>query len=135
MNIWKTALFVFIGSGIGGMLRFFLSEYIGQRMHALSRHQCSFLDTFPVATLIVNISGCLLIGMIYGAADRGINLSPEMKAMLAAGFCGGLTTFSTFSHENYLLFNSNHIYTLIIYIAVSVLLGFGAAILGHAILK
>lgn len=85
---------------------------------------------------MVNILGCFLIGLIYGVVDGNtFHLSEQAKAFLTAGFCGGLTTFSTFSNENYLLFQSSEFFILLIYVAVSILLGFLAAYGGHALMR
>lgn len=127
--MFKLLLGVFLGSGLGGCLRFLVSHYMTKAIG-----NGSAVAMFPWATFAVNIVGCFLIGLIYGLVANGsVNLSPEMKTFLTAGFCGGLTTFSTFSHENYLLFEGNHIGMLLIYAAVSLVTGFGAAWLGHAV--
>lgn len=127
--MFKLLLGVFVGSGLGGCLRFLVSHYMNKAIGSSSA-----VAMFPWATFAVNIIGCFLIGLIYGfAANGSVSLSNEAKAFLTAGFCGGLTTFSTFSHENYLLFEGNHIGTLLIYAGVSLLTGFGAAWLGHAV--
>jgi len=126
----KLAFVVFIGSGIGGVCRFLLSD-IANKIFSKSCPQSEILSCFPYGTFIVNIIGCFIIGLIYGLIDKNIILSQEARLLLTTGFCGGLTTFSTFSHENLLLFNeSNHI-TLIIYAIASLILGFTFAWLGH----
>lgn len=124
----KLLLSVFVGSGIGGVLRFVISGYINRLSGS-----GSLVALFPWATLTVNIIGCFIIGLVYGLIDNGaISLSAEAKAFVTAGFCGGLTTFSTFSHENFLLFQSDHPGLLLLYAAASLITGFAAAYLGHA---
>ena len=114
--------YIAVGSGIGGVMRFLVSRWItGMSDSAL----------FPWGTFAVNIIGCLLIGLIYGVADRGCDLTPEMKAFLTVGLCGGFTTFSTFVHENYLLFNSSNFPTVALYAGTSFTLGLLAAYAGH----
>lgn len=128
----RLALCVFVGSGIGGVCRFLVSAAVNRLVSASNLPVAAAL--FPWATLLVNVAGCLIIGLIYGAVDNGtVNLSAETKTLLTAGFCGGLTTFSTFSHENYLLFQSHNPGITLLYVAVSIVLGFLAAWAGHAI--
>lgn len=126
----KPAFVVFIGSGLGGVCRFLLSDF-ANRIFSKTCQQTSVLSCFPWGTFFVNIIGCFLIGAIYGLIDRNIIMSQEAKLLLTTGFCGGLTTFSTFSHENLLLFNGSNHLTLIIYASVSLIFGFTFAWLGH----
>lgn len=130
----KMLICVFLGSGIGGTARYGLSVLIN-RMVGDQYDKLSFIGLFPWATLAVNVIGCFLIGLIYGAVDSGaISISNTAKVFLTAGICGGLTTFSTFTHENYLLFQSSSFGVLLVYVAVSIVAGFGAAWGGHAVL-
>ncbi len=95
----------------------------------------SVSSIFPWGTFCVNIAGCFLIGLIYGLVDRNIPISPEMRLFLTVGFCGGFTTFSTFAHENYLLFDSSRFPIVLLYMAVSCAAGFAAAWAGHFITR
>lgn len=119
----NTILIVGAGSCLGGMARYLLSKLI----------QTSAGGVFPWGTLAVNVLGCLVIGFVYGLLDRGFNLSEGMKMFLTVGFCGGFTTFSTFMNENYLLFGSGHLLTVLAYAAVSLLLGLGMTYAGYRI--
>lgn len=136
----KLLLSAFIGSGIGGTIRFFVSHFFASRTSlpslASSAEEVSFFALFPWHTFLVNIAGCFIIGLVYACVDHNIfSISPEMKTFLTVGICGGLTTFSTFSHESLLLFQSGHPFTALGYISLSLLLGVGAALLGHVIIK
>jgi CrcB protein len=116
----KTALIIFAGSGLGGVLR-----YLVQKL---------FIDAgyvnFPTGTFVVNILGCFLIGLFNALAEKNNLISTELRLALTTGFCGGFTTFSTFANENMnLLRNGDYTY-FSLYIIFSVMLGIGAVILG-----
>jgi len=126
----KLAFVVFMGSGIGGVCRFLLSD-IANKLFSKSCQQSSILSSLPFGTFLVNVIGCFIIGLIYGLIDKNVIMSQEAKILLTTGFCGGLTTFSTFSHENLLLFNGGNHITLVIYAIASLMFGFTFAWLGH----
>ena len=88
----KSILIVGAGSFLGGALRFLIST--------LMKGACT--SSFPWGTLTVNLIGCLLIGVIYGLFARHSSISHSMCLLLTTGFCGGFTTFSTFSNEGVL---------------------------------
>lgn len=106
-------LVVGAGSCIGGMARYGISKLI--TVHSGG--------DFPWGTLCVNLAGCLLIGLIYGAIARGFSLSEQMKLFLTVGFCGGFTTFSTFVHENHALMTGGSLLPVLLYAAVSLVGG------------
>jgi fluoride exporter len=83
--IWYVAL----GGAIGSVTRYLVGVAIQGR---------SGLD-FPVGTLLVNVSGCLLLGFLIRYALATPAITPEVRALLTTGLCGGYTTFSTFSYE------------------------------------
>lgn len=121
--MWTNLLYVMIGSAIGGGCRFLVSKVVTDNTASV----------FPWGTFAVNLVGCLLIGVLFGLADRGVSLSPQMKALLITGFCGGFTTFSTFAHENYLLLNDSRFWILFLYAVLSFALGLLLAHAGHAL--
>lgn len=96
----------------------------------ITEHVCG---SFPWGTFAVNMIGCLVIGLLFGLIDRGVSMSPQMRALLITGFCGGFTTFSTFTHENYLLFNDSRFWLFFLYAITSFALGLLLAHVGHAI--
>lgn len=82
-------IIVFIGAGIGGVLRYWLSGYVYK-----------FLPpTFPYGTLSVNILGSFIIGIVMYYLDANELITQNIRLFLTIGFCGGLTTFSAFSYE------------------------------------
>lgn len=116
---------VALGSALGGVCRYLLSGVVTDKFPAL----------FPWGTFVVNILGCLIIGLIYGMIDRGVNMGDAARLFLTVGFCGGFTTFSTFAHENYLLFGNGNALILAAYAALSLFFGILAAHLGHLLVR
>ena len=116
----KTLLFIFLGGGAGSLLRYSVQLMLHQRI-------TPFL--FPWATLSVNILGSFCIGLFYAWTAR-FNLSNDTRLLLTTGLCGGFTTFSTFSHEGMTMLRQGFYGTFFLYIALSILLGVGAAFAG-----
>jgi CrcB protein len=121
----KTLIFVGSGGFLGSIARFLASRYI----------QNNFPSAFPYGTFFVNISGCLLIGLIYGFSERSSLLTPGWKLFLTVGFCGGFTTFSTFANENLALLRDGAYFNFSLYTGLSVLLGIAATFFGVLITK
>ena len=116
----KDIIIVGIGSGIGGICRYLVSLLMGQAGNG-----------FPWGTLTVNVAGCLLIGILWGMTSRFPNLSPTLTLLLMVGFCGGFTTFSTFSKEGLSMLQANN-YLMFTYYAIgSTVLGIMAVALGY----
>lgn len=115
---------VFLGGGLGSVIRYLLSVLINGRGGAW--------DGFPWGTFFVNITGCLLIGIFYVCSSR-FNLSAESRLFLTVGLCGGYTTFSTFSNESLALLREGMYATSILYIGSSVVVGLAAVWLGMAV--
>jgi len=120
----KILLAIGIGSFIGGIFRYLLSQFI----------QARFLSAFPYGTLFVNIIGCFLIGLVFGLADRG-NLTQEWRLIIATGFIGGFTTFSAFSNETVSMLRDGQLGYALVYIIASVVLGLMATFIGISIIK
>ncbi len=108
----KELLAVFIGSGLGGLSRFGLGKWIN------SWHN----QHFPYGTFAVNVMACFILGLAIGLADHKQLLSPTARLFLTVGFCGGFSTFSTFSLETISLFQQGHNSSLVLYILGSILL-------------
>ncbi len=121
----KTILLVGTGGFLGSVSRFLASRFM----------QMSFPSAFPYGTFLVNITGCLLIGLIYGFSERSSLLTTEWKLFLAVGFCGGFTTFSTFANENLALLRDGEFFYFILYTGLSVFLSITATFLGVLITK
>jgi len=122
---WKNILLVGLGGGVGSIARFLCQKYI----YTWHPHP------FPFGTLIVNVTGCFLIGLFYALAEKGNLLTPEWRILLTTGFCGGFTTFSTFALENVTLLRTGDLVYFLWYTAASVVLGILATWLGIFLLK
>ena len=120
----KDIVLVGIGSGIGGICRYLISL-------CMSHSQ----GGFPWATFVVNIVGCLLIGILWGLTSRFQNLAPAFSLLLMVGFCCGFTTFSTFSKEGLILLHANNYTLFALYTIGSVALGIVAVALGYSATK
>jgi fluoride exporter len=116
----KQVLLVGLGGGIGSIARFLCQKYIYE-WHP---------HTFPFGTLIVNVAGCFIIGLIFGLGEKSQVLSAEWRLLLATGFCGGFTTFSTFAAENIGLLKNGQFLWFALYTAGSVIVGILATWIG-----
>ena len=108
----KSLLLIFLGGGTGSVLRYLLTISIYRQG----------TTNFPWGTFAVNILGCILIGVFYTLTSR-IHINNDIRLMLTIGFCGGFTTFSTFSNESLQLLKSGLYPSFFTYIIGSVVLG------------
>lgn len=115
-----------IGSGsfMGGVFRYLLCRLIDSKQ----------VSSFPWATLLVNVTGCFLIGLLFGLFGKW-SISHEWKLFLATGLLGGFTTFSAFSNETYCLINQGQILTAMGYILSSILFGLMGTFAGYMLIK
>jgi len=116
----KMILAVALGSATGGVARFLLSAWLEQRT----------ASSFPWPTLVVNISGSLLLGFLATWTFETAGVSPELRALLTTGLCGGYTTFSTFSLETFALAEEGQWSRAGAYVALSVIISIAAAAAG-----
>ena len=117
----KNILLIGTGGFIGSVARYFVSR--------LNLH-IDFLS-IPVGTLVVNVLGSFLIGFLIGISAKSMILNADLRMFLMVGLCGGFTTFSTFTGENLALMQSGQFLSVLIYTALSILLGFTAVYLGY----
>jgi CrcB protein len=117
-----TLLLVLLGGGLGAPARYLLDRWVQ------SRHRARF----PWGTLLVNLIGCLLLGIVAGGlAHRA--WPDDVYALLGTGFCGGLTTFSAFSVEAVELMQGRLTWRALGYLALSCSLGFAVLAGGYAL--
>ena len=112
--------FVAIGSAVGGTCRYLLTAWVQHRI----------ATPFPAGTLLVNVVGSLVLGFVMRYALGSSSVSPESRALLATGFCGGFTTFSTFSYEAVALFEEADYGRAFWYMGLSVVLSLLAVMAG-----
>lgn len=116
----KNIFLVLLGGGIGSVSRYLLS-------YLLTKNNTT---QFPWATFIANAIGCLLIGLLFGYIQKNNLQNETLKLLLITGFCGGFTTFSTFSLEN-IQFIQNQNYNLaLLYTISSIFIGFLGVLIG-----
>lgn len=89
---------------------------------------------FPYATLIVNVVGCFIIGLLFGLLERA-HISNSSWLLIATGFCGAFTTFSTFALENQILFSERQTGTALLYTAISLVAGLLLCRLGISLVR
>lgn len=117
------------------MLRLFIIG-LGGAIGTILRYVMGGLDyrfsngVFPISTLVVNVSGSLMIGFLWGIVDR-FEISPNIRLFIFIGILGGYTTFSTFSLETFNLMRDGEYLIAFINVALSVILTIGAVFAGY----
>jgi CrcB protein len=116
-------LFVALGGSIGAVLRYLISLFMIQ----------VFGSSFPFGTLLVNVLGSFLMGMVYALGQLS-HLSPELKSMIGVGLLGALTTFSTFSIDTLLLMQQGFWFKSILNVLLNVTLCIFMVYLGQQLI-
>lgn len=116
-------------AGCGGFIGT-AGRYIINRLTAQFWH-----DSFPLATFLVNITGCFLIGLFLGMLENTKILSPSHNLLLITGFCGGFTTFSTFANELWTLGSKDDWTVGILYLTFSIAGGILCVCAGRALIR
>lgn len=115
----KQFLLVFIGGGAGSVLRYLIAKVLNNSQNGI-----------PYGTFAANILGSLLIGIILGLATKNNAITQNHTLLLATGFCGGFTTFSTFAYENHVFLKSGDFTSFALYTIMSFIVGFLAVFAG-----
>lgn len=108
--MWANLICIFLGGGVGSLIRFWFSS-----LHANS-------NSFPWGTFCSNIAACACLGMIYGVMEKNA-LSLNWKLALITGFCGGFSTFSTLIYEIYIYIQQENYALAILYPMLSIVIG------------
>ena len=122
----KNALAVGLGGFFGCIARYLTGVLVVRLFDA---------PVFPYATLIVNVAGCLLIGLLGGLAENTQLISPEMQLFLIVGLLGGFTTYSAFGYQTLTLAHEGRMLLAILNVSAHIILGLGAVWLGAFIAK
>ncbi|MEL0645520.1 fluoride efflux transporter CrcB [Olleya sp. Ti.3.14] len=120
----KQLVLVFVGGGFGSVLRYIIGKALNNTNNGI-----------PYGTFLANVLGSLLIGIILGLALKNNTISNSQTLLLATGFCGGFTTFSTFAYENHVFLKSGDFTSFALYTIASFILGFLAVFLGMWLAK
>lgn len=115
----KQALLVFLGGGLGSVLRYWLSLKLN-----------NFESGIPFGTLAANVLGSFIIGIIFGYSAKTGILNANHSLFLATGFCGGFTTFSTFAYENHVFFKAGDYLGMLPYLIATFILAISAVFFG-----
>lgn len=120
----KNLLLVFVGGGFGSVLRYGIGKFLNSPQNGI-----------PYGTFAANVIGSLLIGILLGLATKNATISHSQTLLLATGFCGGFTTFSTFAYENHVFLKSGDFTSFAIYTIATFIIGFLAVFLGIFLAK
>jgi len=113
-------LMVMLGAALGGLARYVVASAVMQR----------FTGRFPLGTLVVNVTGCFLIGVLMTAFTERGSPHPNLRLLLVVGVLGGYTTFSSFGWETFQAIDEGSRWTGFANVALSVILGYLAVICG-----
>lgn len=123
--MFKNLLLVGVGGFMGSIARYLVYLVVGKRLASI----------FPWSTFIVNIAGSLILGILMGIMIKTTMINDNVRLLVAVGFCGSFTTFSTFAYENMFLYQQKALPTAIGYTAASLILGLAAIFGGYFIGK
>jgi fluoride exporter len=113
-----------VGGFLGALARFGLSGLV---------HRYPGTSGFPYGTLVVNLLGCLLIGVFAGLTEGRQVMSPELRIFALIGVLGGFTTFSTFGYESFMLLRNAEFLRVMVNVGVHVVAGLALVWLGYAV--
>lgn len=120
----RIILLIAVGGAMGGVARYLLTNYFTR----------IFPSLFPYGTFIINVLGCLLIG-VFSALSEHFNFTSEWRIFLTTGLCGGFTTFSAFAYENIKLLQTDQYFTFVTYAIGSFVSGLIAVLIGIFLIK
>lgn len=107
----QTYVLVFIGGGAGSICRFLIAQGLAQQS-----------QIYPWGTFVANAVSCAVLGILVGLQYHNLVSAPN-RLLFMTGFCGGFSTFSTFTGETFKLFQMGHLHAALLYVAASLLVG------------
>lgn len=122
--MYRTILIVGTGGFIGSVMRYLLQVFIESKL----------LSTFPLATLIANITGSFIIGVVFALAEKSM-MNSEWRIFMSVGICGGFTTFSAFAFNNFNMIKEHTWNQLFLNIGGTMILGILAVYLGIILVR
>ena len=120
----KSLILVFFGGGVGSSIRYLVTKYSNKN-----------LISFPIGTSISNLVGCFIIGLLIAYYDKNDIPKKDIFLFVSIGFCGGLTTFSTFMLDVFYMIKNENIQYLLTYFSINFFAGFFFIYLGFLIFK
>ena len=121
----RTILFVGTGGFIGSVMRYLVQVFVEKGL----------TSTFPLGTLIANIAGSFIIGIVFALAEKGDLMNAEWRLFLAVGICGGFTTFSSFAYNNFSMLKEGSFGQFFWNVGGSLFLGILAVYLGVILIR
>lgn len=121
----RTILIVGTGGFIGSVMRYLVQFYVEKGMSS----------TFPMGTLVANIAGSFIIGMVFALAEKGNLMSSEWRIFLTVGICGGFTTFSAFAYNNFTMIKEHSYGQLLFNLGGNIFLGILAVYVGIIVIR
>lgn len=121
----RNLLYIMLGGAIGSALRYLVG---------LACLNIRLLN-MPWGTLVANIAGCLLLGLIWGWLSRTAQMESQLALFLTIGICGGFTTFSTFSKEALMMLQNSNYWAFVGYVTASIVLGIAFVAVGYMLTK
>ena len=124
-QIISTSLIIGLGGFIGTILRFLLSSSIEK----------SFATSFPIGTILVNLIGCFLIGLLSGYFTQKLGDQTQLFFFLTIGVLGGFTTFSAIAMDSQVFIENGEYLKMLTYISVQAILGIALCLIGYNLIK
>lgn len=121
----RTIFIVGAGGFVGSVLRYLVQVFVEKGV----------MSTFPWGTLIANVVGSFIIGLVYALAEKGNLMNSEWRIFLAVGICGGFTTFSSFAYNNLNMLKAGSYAQLFLNVGGSLILGILAVYIGIIVVR
>ena len=122
--MFRTIIIVGTGGFIGSVMRYLLQVFIENKL----------LSTFPLATMIANITGSFIIGVVFALAEKSL-MNSDWRLFMSVGICGGFTTFSAFAFNNFNMIKEHTWNQLLLNIGGTMILGILAVYLGIILVR